>query len=146
MTIANVDLLPNSSNHKAIFPEYLKNIPQISVSNIFQGYPQNIVTLWKCFYGVKNSKNVFVGYPVKCLILVASSFEMFFWTLLKLSFIDSQEFRVMLWKGSYRCSAAGKNLILAQHYYQYITLWWLLQIFTVRYLIYQCVPHSGKSL
>ena len=95
---------------------------------------------------LKSSKNVFVGYPVKCLILVASSFEMFFWTLLKPSFIDSQEFRVMLWKSSYRCSAAGKNLILAQHYYQYVTLWWLLQIFTIRYLMYQCVPHSGKSL
>ena len=45
LTIANADLLPNFSNHKAIFPEYLKNIPQISVSNIFQEYPQNIVTL-----------------------------------------------------------------------------------------------------
>ena len=41
----NVDLLANSSNHKTMFPEYLKNIPRISVSKIFQGYPQNIVRL-----------------------------------------------------------------------------------------------------
>ena len=38
-TITNVDLLANSSNHKAMFPEYLKNTPRISVSKIFQGYP-----------------------------------------------------------------------------------------------------------
>ena len=40
-TIANVDLLANSSNHKAMFPEYSKNIPRIAVSDTFQGYPQN---------------------------------------------------------------------------------------------------------
>ena len=39
LTIKNVDLLANSSNHKAMFPEYLKNIPRISISKIFQGYP-----------------------------------------------------------------------------------------------------------
>ena len=32
LTITNVNLLANSSNHKAMFPEYLKNIPRISVS------------------------------------------------------------------------------------------------------------------
>ena len=42
---SNVDILENSSNHKAIFPEYLKKIPRISVSKIFQGYPRNIVRL-----------------------------------------------------------------------------------------------------
>ena len=41
----NVDLLANSSNHKAMFPEYSKNIPRISVSKIFQGYPWNNVRL-----------------------------------------------------------------------------------------------------
>ena len=45
LTIANVDFLANSSNHKAMFPEYLKNIPRISVSKIFQGYPGNIARL-----------------------------------------------------------------------------------------------------
>ena len=39
LMIANVDLLANSSNHKAMFPEYSKNIPRLSVSKIFQGYP-----------------------------------------------------------------------------------------------------------
>ena len=32
LTITNVNLLANSSNHKAMFPEYLKNIPRISAS------------------------------------------------------------------------------------------------------------------
>ena len=35
LTITNVDLLANSSNHKAMLPEYSKNISQISVSKIF---------------------------------------------------------------------------------------------------------------
>ena len=41
----NVDLLENSINHKAMFLEYCKNIPQISVLKIFQGYPRNIFRL-----------------------------------------------------------------------------------------------------
>ena len=45
LKITNVDCLANSRNHKAMFPEYLKNIAQISVSKIFQGYPRNIVRL-----------------------------------------------------------------------------------------------------
>ena len=45
LTITNVDLLANSSNHKAMFPEYSKNIPRIFISKILQGYPQNIVKL-----------------------------------------------------------------------------------------------------
>ena len=53
LTIKNVDLLANSSNYKAMFPEYSKNIPQISVSKIFQVYPRNIVMLKKCFHEVK---------------------------------------------------------------------------------------------
>ena len=28
LTITNIDLLENSSNHKEMFPEYLKNIPR----------------------------------------------------------------------------------------------------------------------
>ena len=45
LTKTNVDLLANSSNHKAMFPEYSKNIPRISISKIVQGYPRNIVKL-----------------------------------------------------------------------------------------------------
>ena len=43
LVIKNVDLFANSSNLEVMFPEYLTNIPQMSVSKIFQGYPQNIV-------------------------------------------------------------------------------------------------------
>ena len=43
MIITNVDLLANSSNHEAMFPEYSRNIPRMSVSKIFHGYPQNIL-------------------------------------------------------------------------------------------------------
>ena len=45
LTITNVDLLANSSNHKAMFPEYSQNIPRISFSKLFQGYPRNTVML-----------------------------------------------------------------------------------------------------
>ena len=45
LTMSNVDILVNSSNHKAMFPEYSKNIPRISVSKIFQGYSRNIAKL-----------------------------------------------------------------------------------------------------
>ena len=43
MIIKNVDFLANSSNHEVMFPGYSRNIPQMSVSKIFQGYPWNIV-------------------------------------------------------------------------------------------------------
>ena len=49
LTMKNVDLLVSSSNHKAMFPEYSKNIPRISVSKIFQGYFRNITKSWKYF-------------------------------------------------------------------------------------------------
>ena len=45
LTITNVDLSANFSNHKAMIPEYLSNIPLISISKIFQGYPRNIAML-----------------------------------------------------------------------------------------------------
>ena len=61
LTIANVDLLPNSGNRKAMFPEYSMNILRISVSKIFQGYPRNIAMLWKFCYEIKNLKNLFSG-------------------------------------------------------------------------------------
>ena len=98
--LTNVDLLTNSSNHKAMLPEYSKTIPQISVSKIFQGYFRNTVRLWKFFMESKSSKNCFVGYPVKFLILVASSLEIFIGSLLKQFFIESKELIVMLgsWK------------------------------------------------
>ena len=69
LTKANVDLLSNSRNHKAMFPEYSKNIPQISVSKIFHGYPRNNVN---AFMKSKSAKNCFVGYPVTFLILAGS--------------------------------------------------------------------------
>ena len=59
LTITNVDLLGSSGNQKTIFPEYSKNIPQIFVSKIFQGYHWNIARLWKCIYGVKKFKMLF---------------------------------------------------------------------------------------
>ena len=49
LILANVDLLANSSNNKVMFPEYLRNIPRMTVSKIFQGYPQNILKLRKYF-------------------------------------------------------------------------------------------------
>ena len=62
LTITNVDLLANSSNHKAMFPEYSKNIPRIFVSKILQGYPRNIIAvLWKYFYEVKKFKKLLCG-------------------------------------------------------------------------------------
>ena len=48
LTITDVDLLVNSSNHKAMFPEYSKNISRISVSKIFH-------------YEVKKFKKLFCG-------------------------------------------------------------------------------------
>ena len=39
LIITNVDLLANSSNHEVMLPEYSRNIPRMSVSKIFQGYP-----------------------------------------------------------------------------------------------------------
>ena len=45
LIIANVDLLANSSNHKVMFPEYSRNLPQMSVSKSFQGYFQNTLRL-----------------------------------------------------------------------------------------------------
>ena len=45
LIITNVGILADSSNHKVRFPEYSRNIPQMSVSKIFQRYPQNIVKL-----------------------------------------------------------------------------------------------------
>ena len=83
LIITNVDLLANSSNHEVMFPEHSRNIPRMSVSKVFQGYPRNIVKLWKYFRKSKSSKSCFVGYPVKILILAVSSLAMFFWTLLK---------------------------------------------------------------
>ena len=56
LIIANADLLANSSNHEVMFPEYSKNIPQMSVSKIFQGYPLNIIKLWKVFRSQKLQK------------------------------------------------------------------------------------------
>ena len=56
LIITNVDLLANSSNHKVMFPEYSRNIPRMSISKVFQGYPGNIVKLWKYFRSQKVQK------------------------------------------------------------------------------------------
>ena len=82
LIVANVDLWPSFSNHEVMFPEYSRNIPGKFVSKIFQGYPRNIVKLFKYFLKSKSSKKIFVGYPVKNLILAVSSLAMFFRTLL----------------------------------------------------------------
>ena len=46
-TYAN--LLVNFRNHEVMFPEYSRNLPLMSVSKIFQGYPRNTVKLLKPF-------------------------------------------------------------------------------------------------
>ena len=47
LIITNADLLANSNNYKAMFPEYSRKMPQMSVSKMFQGYLRNIVKLRK---------------------------------------------------------------------------------------------------
>ena len=42
LIIKNVDLLANSSTHEVMFSEYSRNIPQMSVLKIFQGYPRKL--------------------------------------------------------------------------------------------------------
>ena len=39
LTTPHVDLLADSSNHKAMFPEYSRNIPRISVSKTLKDIP-----------------------------------------------------------------------------------------------------------
>ena len=41
LTKTDIDLLANSNNHRAMFPEYSKNIPRKNIS----GIPRNIVRL-----------------------------------------------------------------------------------------------------
>ena len=114
LIITNVDLLANFTNHEVVFPEYSKNISRMSVSKIFQGYPRNIVKLWKYFQNSKSSKNCFVGYPVKILKLAVSSLAMFFEL-----YWNHFTFRVMFWKCSHRSLTAGKNFKKAQHCYNH---------------------------
>ena len=45
----NVDLFTSLSNHKVMFPEYLRNISRMSALKIFQEHPWNIVKLWDYF-------------------------------------------------------------------------------------------------
>ena len=96
MIITNVDLLAISINQEVMFPEYSRNIPRMSVSKTFQGYPRNIVKLWKYFQESKSSKNYFLGYPAKILILspLLQYFSKLYW--------NRFTFRVTFWKGSYR--------------------------------------------
>ena len=69
LTIANVNHLVNSSNHKAMFPGYLKNIPRICVPKDIPGILQSYENI---FTKSKISKACFIGYPVKILILSVS--------------------------------------------------------------------------
>ena len=108
MIITNVELLAISSNHKAMFPEYSKNISRISVSKIFQRYPQNIARLWKHFYEVKK----FNCQKVKILILAVPLLQCF-----SGSYWNRFSFRVKFWKVSHWCLTAVKNLKLAQRCY-----------------------------
>ena len=71
LIITNADLSANSSNHEVMFPEYSRNIPQMFVSKMFQGYPRNIVSHENIFRSQK-------GYPVKILILTVCFLAMFF--------------------------------------------------------------------
>ena len=50
--------LASSSNQEVMFPEFSRNIPQMSASKIFRGYPRNIR---KVFLGVKKFKKLFCG-------------------------------------------------------------------------------------
>ena len=45
LIMANIDLWKNSSNHEIMFSEYSTDIQRMSVSKIFQEYPQNIIKL-----------------------------------------------------------------------------------------------------
>ena len=73
-------IMENSSNHEVMFPEYSRNIPRILVLKIFQGYPGILERYENILRSRKIHKIVlyFVCYPMKILILVASSLAMLF--------------------------------------------------------------------
>ena len=87
LTITNLDLLENSSNHKAIFPEYKENIPQIFVSKMLQGYPRKIARLWKHFYEAKKFRKLLYGLSCENFNIGSLLSCSVFWTVLKLFFI-----------------------------------------------------------
>ena len=72
--ITNLDPLANSNNYKVMFAEHLrieflfKIIPRIS--------PEYCKMIKKILWS-NSSKNIFVSYPVKFLILAVSSLECF---------------------------------------------------------------------
>ena len=66
-----------------MFPEYSRNILQISVSKIFQGQPRNNI------FRSQKVQKIVLWVPVKILILAVSSLVMFFRTLLTLFYIWS---------------------------------------------------------
>ena len=78
LMITNIDLLENPSNQKAMFPEYPRTFHEF----LFQKYTKDIPGIFQGYENVfmksKSSKNCFVGYPVKFLILAISSYEVFF--------------------------------------------------------------------
>ena len=103
--ITDVDLLASFNNQKVIFPEYSRNIPQISVSKIVKGYPRNIIRLWKCFCEVKKFKKLFCALSCEILIFAVSSHECFselYW--------NHFSFRAIFWKVSYRFLTAGRKI------------------------------------
>ena len=79
----NVALLANSSNHKVLFPKYSRNIPPVSAAKKFQGYPGDIIILWKCFYEVKNFEKLFCGLSCENFDFGSLLSWNVFWTLLK---------------------------------------------------------------
>ena len=56
LVITNVDLFASVINHEVMFQEYSRNMPQMYVSKIFQGYPQNIITYENIFRSQKVQK------------------------------------------------------------------------------------------
>ena len=66
-----------------ITKQCFQNIQRTFYQFLFQKYSKDIPGILQCYENVyrksKSSKNPFVGYPMKILILTASSFEIFFW-------------------------------------------------------------------
>ena len=92
LIITNIDLLANSSNHKAMFPVYSRNIPRMSVSKSFHGCSRNVFQVYE---------NIFVKKIIwTCEIFNIGSVIswMFFWTLLKPFFISFEKFRTDAWQ------------------------------------------------
>ena len=105
-----------------MFPEYSKNIPQMSVSELFQRDPWNIVMSWKCFYEAKkfeklfcelSSENFNIGSLLSWNVFLNFTKTVFHW---EQGAYSNALKRFVLMLGSW------KKLELAQHHYQSTTL------------------------